>query len=209
MALHKENARIKQVLKENGYRESIINKIFRRITNNHSLPQSQQLTQATDIQEEEIKTSINLRYVEGTSEKLRRILRSHKIRSTFYTEMTLRKLLCKPKDRVAIEDKNNIVYEIDCSNCQAVYFGESKRSLKSRSDEHKRSVRNCDCDKNEIAKHCWEADHNFNWDQKKVIDRESRLIPRKIKETIHSLKNPNHINKISYMLPEIWLPNLR
>ena len=73
----------------------------------------------------------------------------------------------------------------------------------NRSDEHKRSVRNCDCDKNEIAKHCWEADHDFNWDQKRVIDRESRLIPRKIKETIHSLKNPNHINKISYMLPEI------
>ena len=53
----------------------------------------------------------------------------------------MRKLLCKPKDRVATEDKNNIVYEIDCSNCEAVYFGESKRSLKSRSDEHKRSVR--------------------------------------------------------------------
>ena len=47
----------------------------------------------------------------------------------------------------------------------------------------------------------WEADYNFSWDQKKVVDRESRLIPRKIKETIHSLKNPNHINKISYMLP--------
>ena len=39
--LHKENARIKRELKENGYRESIINKIFGRITNNHSLPQSQ------------------------------------------------------------------------------------------------------------------------------------------------------------------------
>ena len=102
--------------------------------------------------------SINLQHVEGTSEKLRRILISHKIRSTFYTENTLRKLLCKPKDRVATEDKNNIVYEIDCSNCEAVYFGKSKRSLKSRSDELKRSVRNCDCDKNEISKHCWEAD---------------------------------------------------
>ena len=45
--------------------------------------------------------------------------------------------------------------------------------------------------------------------KKKVIDRESRFISRKIKETIHSLKNPNHTNKISYMLPEIWLPNLR
>ena len=30
--------------------------------------------------------------------------------------------------------------KIDCSNCQAVYFGESKRFLKSRSDEHKRSA---------------------------------------------------------------------
>ena len=173
------------------------------------MPQSQQLTQATDIQEEEIRISINLPYVEGTSEKLRRILRSHKIRSTFYTEMC--KLLCKPKDRVATEDKNNIVYEIDCSNCEAVYFGESKRFLKSRSDEHKRFVSNCDCDKDEIAKHCWEADHNFNQDQKKVIARESRLIPisMKIKETLHSLKNPNHSNKISCMLPEVWLPNTR
>ena len=128
--LYKENARIKQLLKENGYEESIISITFTRITNNHSLPQSQQLTQATDIQEEEIRISINLPYVEGTSEKLRRILRSHKIRSTFYTEKTLRKPLCKPKDRAATGDKNNIVYKIDCSNCQAVYFGESKRYLK-------------------------------------------------------------------------------
>ena len=121
------------------------------------------------MQEEEIRISRNLPYFEGTSEKLRRIL-------------DLSKLLCKPKDRVATKDKNNIVYEIDCSNCEAVYFDESKRSLKSRSDEHRRSARNCDCDKNETAKHCWEADHNLSWDQKKVLDRESRLIPRKIKK---------------------------
>ena len=57
--------------------------------------------QATNIPEEEIRMSIDLLHIEGTSEKLRRILRSHKIRSTFYTERTLRKLLCKPKDRVA------------------------------------------------------------------------------------------------------------
>ena len=42
--------------------------------------------------------SISLLYVEGTSEKLRRILISHKIGSTFYTEKTTRKHPCKPKD---------------------------------------------------------------------------------------------------------------
>ena len=69
--------------------------------------------------------SINLSYVECTSEKLLRpVLRSHKRRSTFYTESTLRKPLYKPKNRVVTEDKNSIVYDIDCSNCEAVYFGE-------------------------------------------------------------------------------------
>ena len=197
------------MLKENGYQERIISKTFKRITNNHSLPQSYQLKQATNIQEEDIRMSINLPYIEGAGQKLQCILRSYKIRSIFYTENTLHKLLCKSKAHKATDDKNNIIYEIDCSDCEAVYFGESKQSLKSYSDKHKISVRNCDCDKNEIAKHCWEADHNISWDQKEVIDRKSRLIPRKIRETIHSLKNPNHINKISYMLPEIQLPNLR
>ena len=67
--------------------------------------QSQQQTQATDIWEEEIRLSIYLLYFEGASEKLQHIHRSHKIRSTFYTERTLHKLLCKPKERVATEDK--------------------------------------------------------------------------------------------------------
>ena len=95
--LHKENAKIRQMLKENGYQESIISKIFKRIANNHSLPQSQQLKHATDIQEEEIRMSINLPYVDCTSEKLQRTLRSHKIRSTFYIENTLHKLFLNLK----------------------------------------------------------------------------------------------------------------
>ena len=50
-------------------------------------------THATDIQKQEVRMSVNLPYVEGTSEKLRRTLRSRKIRSTFYTEETMHKLL--------------------------------------------------------------------------------------------------------------------
>ena len=48
-----KNARTKQVLQENGYQESIIGKIFKRITNDHSFSQSQQQMQVKDIQEEE------------------------------------------------------------------------------------------------------------------------------------------------------------
>ena len=58
--LTEESARLKQVLTENGYQENI----------NLSLSQSEQQTQATDIQEDGIKMSINLPCVEGISEKL-------------------------------------------------------------------------------------------------------------------------------------------
>ena len=91
------------MLKENGYKESIISKIFKIITSNYSLSQSQQQNQA-GIQEEEIRMSLNLPYIEGTCVKLRQILKS------------MRNLLCKLKHRVATEDKNNIFYEIDCNN---------------------------------------------------------------------------------------------
>ena len=33
-----------------------------------------------------------------------------------------------------------------------MYFGESKRSLKLRSDEHERSAKNCNFEKNEIVR---------------------------------------------------------
>ena len=48
------------MLKENGYQENI--------SNSHHLHQSQQQSQATDIQEEEIRISINLLCVVGASD---------------------------------------------------------------------------------------------------------------------------------------------
>lgn len=93
-------------------------------------------------------------------EKLQLILRTHKLRSSFYTGNTLRKLPCKLKHPVATEDKSHIVYEINCSYSEAVFFGKSRRSLKSRSDEHRRFVENF-YNKTEISKYCREEDHYF------------------------------------------------
>ena len=112
--LTKENAIIKQLFKENWYQEKIISKIYKVIINNRSLSQSQQQTQAIDIQEKEIIIRVNLLQVEGTSEKLWGILRSHKVRPTFYSENTLRELLCKLRNGIATEAKIKITHEIGC-----------------------------------------------------------------------------------------------
>ena len=38
-----------------------------------------------------------------------------------YKENTLYKLICKPKDGVAKKHEKNIVYGIDCNNCEKVH----------------------------------------------------------------------------------------
>lgn len=65
--LTQENAKIRLVLKHNMCQESIVSKIFRRITNNHSFSQSQQQAQVTDIQarrrdQKEYKFTVHSRY---------------------------------------------------------------------------------------------------------------------------------------------------
>ena len=67
-------------------------------------------------------------YIKDTNEKLSRMFKTHKIRSTFYTENTQSKLLCKSKDGVDSEDESNIAYEIDCNNYEAVHLSNSKSS---------------------------------------------------------------------------------
>ena len=79
------------MLKKSEYQENIIS------TNIRSFSQLQQQMQAGDIQEKVIIVSINLPNVEGTSEKLQPILKSHKITSPFYSESILHKFLCKLK----------------------------------------------------------------------------------------------------------------
>ena len=106
--------------------------------------------------------SINLPYIEGTREKLRAILGSHKVRFTFYTEITLRKLLCKPRDRVATEVRKRSFMKLTVVTVFKIMFRWTKRSAKSSN-----------CEKNEIPKQSFEEDDNFSWDQKKVDYREA------------------------------------
>ena len=52
---------------------------------------------------------------------------------------------------VELDKKSDVVYKIPCKDCNASYIGETKRSFKVRTNEHKRAVKNQDVDDNEIA----------------------------------------------------------
>ena len=107
--------------------------------------------------------------MKGTSEQHKRIFNDHNINCTFYTTTTLHTLLSHAKDPVPSDQRNNIVYKYDCKDCEAVCFGESKRTLAERTKEHTRAVRAADTRRYETADHCWKYNHDFDWENKKII----------------------------------------
>ena len=192
---------VTNVLLANGYPKQQIEKVKRKISRKVILIPTEEITT------EEPKAYVNLPYINGTSIILRRIFNEHNIKSTFTSKETLRKILYYPKDKLSQEKKSNVIYQIRFNDCEAVYIGETKRTLVQRIQEHKRAVRNAGTSKNEIADHSSTKDHQFNWNENKIIDQEKGWITRKIEETIHSINNDKHINSTYYNLADIWLPS--
>ena len=131
--------------------------------------------------------------MKGTSEQLKRIFNDHQLHI-----LHLRTLLSDAKDPVPSGQRNNIVDKYDYKNCEALYFGESKRRLVKRTKEHIRAVTAAEARRYETADHCWKYNHSFDWENKKIMDCEANTTTRKINGTIHSLSNNNHIHEISY-----------
>ena len=132
----------------------------------------------------------------------------HNIKGTFCTHTTLRSLLSKPKDPIPKEDRNNAAYQPNCKDCEAIYVGETKRTLNIRAEEHITAIKSTSKRSN-AAEQYWKYNHDFDWEHKKVLDLEKNWKIRTIKEAIYSEEKEHHINGISFKLLNIWKPLLR
>ena len=75
---------------------------------------------------------ISIPYVQGVSEPIKRVLAQVGIRVALKPHCMLSSVFRKPKDRIVESEKSGLVYEIPCRDCDAVYIGETGRSLKNQ-----------------------------------------------------------------------------
>ena len=97
------------------------------------------------------------------------------------------------KDRVSLLDRINVIYKLQCLDCNASYVGETKRSLGTRVHEHSRDSKNPLKD-TPIFRHISELDHNFDFDNPAILDTESNYFKRITSEMIHINSQVNGIN---------------
>ena len=80
-------------------------------------------------------------YIKGASERISRVLKPFDIKLAHKPRNTLRKQLCHIKDKVVPLDVSGCVYKVNCSDCDQVYIGETKKNVKDRIKEHQGNVR--------------------------------------------------------------------
>ncbi len=153
---------------------------------------------------ERTKGMVVLPYTQGISEKLCRIFKKHQVNVALKPANSIRRTLVAPKDKTPPQQACGIVYQIGCGDCKATYIGESGRQLRTRLQEHKKSVA-AGNSSSALSEHQLDSRHNINWDSTRIIDRETEYFPRKVREAIHIRRQRPEMNRDGGLeLPHIY-----
>ncbi|KYM96993.1 hypothetical protein ALC62_12327, partial [Cyphomyrmex costatus] len=106
---------------------------------------------------------------------------------------SLNQIIKLGKDKLDKFNNTNVVYKIDCLNCDCSYVGQTKRNLKTRIKEHKADLKKLQ-NKSVVSKHQIEYNHTMDWDNVHILDNEPSYIKRSISEMIFIKKQLNGLN---------------
>lgn len=100
-----------------------------------------------------------------------------------------------------------VVYKISCHDCEVTYIGQTKRQLKTRVREHRSDINKRSGSISVISDHRLN-NHDFDWRNVKILDKEQSCNKRLISEMLHIKNDPQNINKQSdtELFPNTYLP---
>ena len=113
--------------------------------------------------------------MQGVSEPIIRILTQVGIGVALKPHHTLASLFCKPKDATNFEQKRGLMCQISCQNCNAVYVGETGRSVRTRKREHVDAVKTFNTKKSALSQHVMDFDHRIDRDNVTILKSESHM----------------------------------
>ena len=112
----------------------------------------------------------------------------------------LSKFYTNTKDKVAVTDQSNLVYEINCLQCPKTYIGETSQLLSRRVYQHRN-----DCEpyrdkskgikeaKTALAKHAKFNNHKFDFEEVKILQKEVNRGKRRYLEALYIAENLNKV----------------
>ena len=84
----------------------------------------------------------------------------------------LNKFIKIHKDKNQHDNSNNVIYKVNCNNCDASYVGQTKKQLQTRIKEHRNNIKLDQSKYSAISKHITEINHDFDCEKVSIPDFE-------------------------------------
>ena len=190
-----------KTLLDNSYPINFILKnISKRIKfhiHNSNLKNINNQTNTDRIQEiDEVETKyFTIPYIKNFTDRFIGITKKLDCKLSFSCKNKLNSIIKTGKDVLNNCDKCDVVYHLKCGNCDANYVGQTRRKLMTRIKEHKKDVDKRAGQLSVISQHKIEFNHEFLWDDVKILDVERSYNKRLVSEMLHIKSQESSINK--------------
>jgi len=178
---HEANLEIvKDILSNNCYPRELIN---RKIKERIITITKNKITASDKSKDNSVNQNklLIVPYIKGISEGIKRVV--GKVVDVRYT--IPKKLDCiikRGKDRLDTKSNTDVVYKLECKDCEKVYIGQTKRHLETRVKEHRNNIRNASGNFSVVTNHRLSNNHEFNWDEPIILHKEKNRRKREIAE---------------------------
>lgn len=98
------------------------------------------------------------------------------------------------KPKTPSELQSNLIYQVNCSQCNKIYIGQTKQLLKNRLNQHKLAISQHKKNNTALSNHALENFHTFDFKNTKIIHKENNISKRLFLEMCYIKNNDKTIN---------------
>lgn len=140
------------------------------------------------------KNFLCIPYIKGLSDNVCRNLKKFNIDVVFSVPKKLNCVIKRAKDKLVDLKQTEIVYKLNCMQCDASYIGQTKRHLQTRINEHRKDINKHISNLSVVSKHRTSFAHDFNWSEPEILHKEMNTRKREIAEMFFIKRQQNTIN---------------
>lgn len=177
----------------NGFNQVDLKRIFNRHQRKNRIKTNTTLI-ADSSSNNRVVNRASMTFYPPLTNKIKKVFKEHDIELVFNSVNKIKNRLDSTKDKTDKMTKAGI-YKIDCNTpgCNAVYIGQSSRSISQRLKEHMRAKEKKKTTLSSVAEHMVENDHTFSPDNLSMLKCVSDNRKLDVLESLflHKFKNTN------------------